>query len=158
MMPEILKYIESLFEGWTLSTGGLSLVFLGLFLVSSWSICFVGAFCRVKRTPMYVAMLSVGLAVLVSLILAGLTKGFFPDLANEFTPWGLLIVSFLLTSLVFSVPLVQCFWRTSYPQGFFCLAGGFGLLLLAMVTVQMTLQPVKSMSARPTIPIFSESP
>lgn len=142
-------------RGGTLSPGVMVLVFFGIFLAASWSICFVAAFCQVRRTPMYVAMLSVGLAVLVSLIVAGLLRGYFPDLANEFTAWGLLMVSFVLTSLVFSVPLIQYFWQVGYFRGLCCLGGGFGLLLVAMLALQYTMQPVRSLPARPSIPIFA---
>jgi len=154
-MSIIQHYIESLFSGWTLSTGGVVSVFSGIFLISSWSIAFVGAFCQVRRTPMYVAMLAVGMGILMSLLLAGLVHGNFPEIANEFTPWGLLITSFVLTSFVFSIPLVQALWHTSYFQGFCCVAGGYFLIICVMLAVQMSAQPVKSLPARPTIPIFS---
>jgi hypothetical protein len=153
-MFTLQNYIESLFSGWTLSVGGVVSIFLAVFLISSWSIAFVGAFCRVRRTPLYVAMLSVGMGMLMSLLLAGLVHGHFPEIANEFTPWGLLIISFVLTSFVFSIPLVQALWHTSYFQGFCCVAGGYFLIICVMLAIQMSAQPVKSLPARPTIPIF----
>ncbi len=153
-MTYILSYVQSLFTGWTLSAGGMASVFLGIFLVASWSIAFVGAFCQVRRTPLYVAMLSVGMGMLMSLLLAGLVHGHLPEIANEFTPWGLLITSFVLTSFVFSIPLVQALWHTSYFQGFCCVAGGYFLIVIVMLAIQMSAQPVKSLPARPTIPIF----
>lgn len=153
-MTYILSYVQSLFTGWTLSAGGMISVFFGIFLVASWSIAFVGAFCQVRRTPLYVAMLSVGMGMLMSLLLAGLVHGHLPEIANEFTPWGLLITSFVLTSFVFSIPLVQALWHTSYFQGFCCVAGGYFLIISVMLAIQMSAQPVKSLPARPTIPIF----
>lgn len=153
-MSALLPYFESLFAGWTLSAGGMVMVFIGMFLVSSWSIAFVGAFCQVQRTPMYVAMLAVGAGMLISLLIAGLVDAHFPEIANEFTPWGLWITMFLLTSCVFSIPLVQALWHTTYFQGFCCVAGGYFLIISVMMAVQMSAQPVKSLPARPTIPIF----
>lgn len=153
-MTLFTDYMESLFAGWTLSPGGMISVFLGIFLVSSWSIAFVGAFCQVRRTPLYVAMLAVGMGMLMSLLVAGLVHGHLPEIANEFTPWGLLIISFVLTSFVFSIPLVQALWHTSYFQGFCCVAGGYFFLLCVMLAIQMSAQPVKSLPARPTIPIL----
>lgn len=154
-MTAILHFTELLFAGWSISITAMVGIFAAVFWVASWSVCFMGAFCQVKRTPMYVAMLSVASAMLVALLLGGLIHGHLPDLANEFTPWGLLILSFVMTSLVFSVPLIQCFWRTSYLQGLSCLAGGFLLILVVLVTVQMTMQPIKSIPARPSVPIFA---
>ncbi len=155
-MQPILTFTESLFTGWTTPPATVAGVFLLLFLVACWAVCLASVFLKVDKPRLFVVMLSVGMALLVGLLLAGLCHGYFPDLAVEFTPWGLLFFCTLGSSLVFSVPLLQSFWSITYARSLASLSVGVAIFLVAMFAVQTAMKPGKGLSARPNIPIFHE--
>jgi hypothetical protein len=156
VMTEIKTFSDTLFADWSFSSSASGLIFVLLYFTASWLVCVAGAFCKVRETQFYVGLLSVGMGLVVSFLLAGICRFYLPDLASSFTPWGLMIFSMLISALVFSVPLVQCFWQISYPRALMTLAGGYFLFLAVMLAVQVYMQPDVSLPARLKIPIFMD--
>ena len=153
-MSERAPFLQSLFQGSDLTGGSLILTVVILLISAAWSICFVGAFYQVKRTPVTSVLFAMVFGGLTSFLLAMSVWTHFPDLANEFTPVGLWFFSFLLTTLVFSVPLLQWLWKVHYMKSLACLMTGLAFLVVMFVAIQMSMQPVKSMPARPSLPMF----
>jgi|GEM_PF-1286051 len=154
VMNEVQEFTRVLFSDWSLSGSTSLALALFLYFFASWLVCFAAAFCRVRETNYYVGLLSVGLTLLVSMLLAGLCRYYVPDLANSFTPWGLLVFSSVVGVFVFSVPLIQSFWKTTYLQGLACMAGGILLFLGVMIATQVMVHPAESLPARLSVPLF----
>ncbi len=155
IMNEIRTFSDALFADWSFSSSGsLSIVIL-LYLGASWLVSFAGAFCKVRETPLYVSLLAVGMGLLVTFLLAGICRYYLPDLAASFTAWGLLLFCSLVSFVIFSVPLLQCFWHISYPRAMLSLAGGFFLFLSVMLVIQMQMKPDVSLPARFKVPLFA---
>ena len=153
-MNERTSYLESLFSGSSLTSGTLVLILAVLALAAAWSICFVGAFFQVKRTPISSVIFALVFGTLTSFLLAAGIWDHFADLANEFTPAGLWFFSFVFTTVIFAVPLLQWLWKIHYAKSLFIMTTGMAFLLGLFLVVQMSMQPVKSLPARPTLPLF----
>lgn len=149
-------FMETLFEAWKLDKPGSVVVALAMYFLAGWLITFAAAFCKVREPRYTVGLLSLGMTLILSLVLSGLCRHFFPDLALSFTPGGLLLFSALIGLLVFSVPLLQVFWRTHYFQGAASMIGGLVLFLLLFVAFQMLSHPIDTLPARLAFPLFED--
>ena len=155
-MNEIQSFTDSLLMAWSLDTPGSVGMVLVLYFICSWLICFTAAFCKVRSPRYYVGLLCLGMSILVSLLLAGICRYYLPDLAQSFTPSGLMLFCSLVGVMAFSVPLVQAFWRTGYLQGFACVMGGICLFFLMFVGFQLMTEPVENLPARFAVPLFED--
>ena len=126
------------------------------YMVLSWLICVVAAFCKVKEVQLYVGMIAMGLTLVVALTLGGLCRNFYPQLAASFTPSGLFLFSALVGILVCSVPAVQYFWQVPYWKGLFCVLGGVMILSVVYITFQVLAHPVEQLPARLAVPLFEK--
>jgi hypothetical protein len=155
-MQQVQMFTEMLFKSWSMDSPGSVGVLLVLYFFGSWLICFAAAFLKVSNPRYYVALLSLGMSILVSLLLAGICRYYLPDLADSFTPSGLMLFSSLASLVVFSVPLLQAFWRVGYFQGFACMLGGILIFFSMFVGFQLLTEPVENLPARLAVPLFED--
>jgi hypothetical protein len=127
-----------------------------LYFVLSWLVCVAAAFAKVKEVKYYVGLISMGVTLLVALVLGGLCRNFYPDLAASFTPGGLFLFSLLVGLLVCSVPLIQYFWDVSYLHAVACVVGGIIILSVAQLAFQLIAHPVEQLPARLSVPLFQD--
>ena len=150
---QLLSFLDG--SGFSFELDGFAMVLIA-YLLLSWLVCVVAAFCNVKEVQYYVGLISMGITLLASLLLGGLCRNFLPDLASSFTPGGLFFFGAVAGLLVFSAPMIQYFWEISYWHSLACVVGGVVILVGVYFIFQILANPGEITAARFAVPLFQK--
>ncbi len=119
-----------------------------------WLLTISAAFCQVREPKFTGSALAVGVGIFIVFLLVASCRYFFPDLANSFTEWGLILFCSVIASFVAVVPMLQYLWDVEYHKATGTILLGLVFFGLLMAGISGVLQPEEGIAARLRTPLF----